>query len=177
MQWSFLSSPRGGRAGQLQKREVSSALLWSCTAVTFSIPRDTPVPEQWPWPAPSGWCWPAPSLLQLGSEFIMKDRALAALFSPFPTFFSFSFPFHPYRLSHQVTLSLDVLLFHFLTLGTTSQMWNSPSLHPSSAHHQPVQTWGASLSSSKLCSKKFGRSGHGWSTTAVESRCICVWSS
>lgn len=49
----MLSSPGGGRAascsraGQLQVREVSSALLWRCPAVTCSMPRDNPVSLHW----------------------------------------------------------------------------------------------------------------------------------
>lgn len=49
------------------------------------------------------------------TEFIKGDRALAGLFSPFLTFFSFSFPLHPHYLSYQVTPSLDLLFYHFYT--------------------------------------------------------------
>lgn len=120
----MLSSPRGGGAapcgaGQLQAREVRSALLWSCTAGTFSIPRDAPMPEQWPCTGTVR-AVACSQRLMLASTFpftelITGDRALAGLFSPFPIFFSFSFPFHPHHLSYQVTPSLDLLLYPFYT--------------------------------------------------------------
>lgn len=63
--------------------------------------------------------WPAPTadagqLLPFHRVYGGR-QSLAGLFSPFPTFFSFSFPFHPHHISHQVSPSLDLPF----TLGTS----------------------------------------------------------
>lgn len=91
--------------------------------MTSSIPRDTPVVPV----TCSQWLVLADTFPFTGS--IMGHRASAALFSPFPTVFSFSFPFHPNHHFYQFTPALCLPF----TAGIMSQMWNSPAL-PSPAH-------------------------------------------